>query len=208
MFLNSLLPSLPGLIALVVFSALFIPQQSLWSDEVTQMAGLTLAPVEVAKWLAGKDWFRFGVMGDGHPPLSYWLGWIWVQSFGLTETSMRYFGLFFSSLTLLTTGVLARRISGPIGQCVACLVFGLSPNMITLGVEIRSYPVFMFFSALAFLAFFLVVDRPTTGRFAFWAAAMIAASYTHFFAGFLAAGLLSCGIVVFRDRTRRPERSF
>ena len=64
-------------------AARFLPHQTLWIDEVTQMAGLGLGPIGVVRWLLHPTLTDLGVPSDRMPPLSYWLGWLWAQAFGL-----------------------------------------------------------------------------------------------------------------------------
>ncbi len=51
----------------IVADALFLPHQSLWNDEATQLDGLTLSPIEVTRWLAGRVDYDFGVPMTGCP---------------------------------------------------------------------------------------------------------------------------------------------
>src|SRR4051794_10429387 len=82
-------PALGAAVTLVA-AALFLPHQTLWIDETTQLSGLTLSPVEVVRWLMHPATHDFGVPGDRMPFLSYWLGWAWSRLFGLGETSLRW----------------------------------------------------------------------------------------------------------------------
>ena len=58
--------------ACVVSAGLFLPHQSLWNDEATQLCGVGLDPVEVTRWLAGWSHHNFGIPSDRMPPVSYW----------------------------------------------------------------------------------------------------------------------------------------
>jgi hypothetical protein len=40
-------------LVLAVLASSFLPQQSLWVDETTQLRGMTLDPVELVRWLCG-----------------------------------------------------------------------------------------------------------------------------------------------------------
>jgi hypothetical protein len=146
-----LAPSVGGLWLLV--SLVFARRQEIWVDEATQLSGLTLGPVEVVHWLAGADSARFGVPGDRMPPLSYWLGWLWAQLFGLHENTLRFFGIALvlgASLLIVAT---ARRAWGNAAALVSGVAFVSSPNVIGSGVEIRAYPLFLFGSSVVFWFF-------------------------------------------------------
>ncbi len=77
----------------MVASSLFLPLQSLWIDETTQLYGLSLDPIKVTERLAGRADSVEGVQDDRMPPGSYWAGWLWSRVFGLSESAMRWFGV-------------------------------------------------------------------------------------------------------------------
>ncbi|WP_150122029.1 hypothetical protein, partial [Sulfitobacter sp. HI0129] len=89
----------PALLALatcalfVAMAGLFALRQSIWIDETTQLSGLALDFRTQLAWLAGSSDVNLGVPPDRMPPLSYWLGGLWTEVFGLTEGSMRWFGI-------------------------------------------------------------------------------------------------------------------
>jgi len=62
-FLGGILPT----VALIIPSIYFLPQQSLWTDEVTVLSGLTLGPIEILGWLSGQ-FHSFDVPNDNAPP--------------------------------------------------------------------------------------------------------------------------------------------
>ena len=80
---------------------IFMPHQSLWLDEAAQMAGLGRNPIETTRWLAGTSQHDFGVASDRMPPASYWAQWCWSRACGLTEPSLRHFGIACVSLATL-----------------------------------------------------------------------------------------------------------
>ena len=80
-----------ALLCLAIFSicgASFIVHQSIWTDETTQLGGLTLGPIQVVYWLLGED-YHLDIPFDRMPPLSYWIGQLWSSVFGLSIMSMR-----------------------------------------------------------------------------------------------------------------------
>ncbi len=63
----------------LLFSALayaFLEQQSIWTDETSQMSGLTLGPLHVVEWLLGKD-YQLHVPFDRAPPFKLLDGATW-----------------------------------------------------------------------------------------------------------------------------------
>jgi len=162
----------------------FAAAQSIWSDETTQLAGLTLGPVEVIRWLMGVDADRFGVPSDRMPPLSYWIGWAWGRAFEPGEASMRAMGIWAVAMAAAVVATVAGRLGGPRSALVAGLLFALSPNVVTVAPEIRAYPLFLSFAAWAY---FMLVgyarspDRAGTRWLLGLLVASLAATYTHFF---------------------------
>ena len=74
------LASLASLFAIVAFH--FALQQSVWTDEATQLSGLSLSFLDQLRWLSGRLPQAFSVPPDRTPPLSYWLGSLWTSAFG------------------------------------------------------------------------------------------------------------------------------
>jgi Dolichyl-phosphate-mannose-protein mannosyltransferase len=178
--------------ALAAGAAAFLPQQSIWVDEAAQITGLRLGPVQVAGWLAGADRRDFGQFRDRMPPLSYWVGWCWVQAFGRDEAALRWLSVLEMAGATALIYVAARRAFGPAAAWVAGLSFALSPAVVVLAVEIRAYALFVLCSAGAF--YFLVgalADgaqrrRDVVGLMVALAAAIL----THFFGLVLSGGVL------------------
>jgi hypothetical protein len=187
----------------VVGAALFLPHQSIWIDESTQLSGLTLSPLEVVRWLDGAHHHDFGVPGDRMPPLSYWLGWIWAHGFGLTETSLRWFGVACVAVAVGLAFRAAHRLFGLWPAIVAGAFLALSPNTCSTAVEIRTYPLFLLTAAGALDALASLVTAPERGaaakgwlRLGAW---LVAAIYSHFF-GLILAGAVLTGLGLFFGR--------
>jgi hypothetical protein len=195
-------------VLLASLAAGFLPQQCIWTDEVTQLKGLTLSPVELVPWLYGVDPGRFGVVPETAPPLSYWCGMAWSAVFGLSETSLRWMGLV---MVAVAAGVVARtagRLGGFAGSVAGGLWFALSPNIITAAVEIRPYPLFILTSACSFYAFTRIVSEPRTyaAKWAVWLSVFLIASlYTHFFGLVLSGSLWTACLLLVRLK-RGPLR--
>ncbi|QEH36122.1 hypothetical protein OJF2_46820 [Aquisphaera giovannonii] len=174
----------------VAAAAAFLPHQSLWNDEATQLSGLSLSPASQAYWLAGMERHDFGVSDDRMPPLSYWIGWAWSRLFGLGEASMRSLGVVAVAAATALVFAAGTRAWGLGAGTAAALLLGASPNIVGTAVEIRTYPLFVLSSAGLFHSLVRLLDDPPE-RGARWLAAMaawsIAGAYLHFF-GLVAAG--------------------
>jgi hypothetical protein len=167
----------------LAFAGLFAQTQSIWVDETTQLSGLTLEPREQILWLSGKQKYEFGVPPDRMPPLSYWLGWGWSQVFGLREDTMRWFGITCVALGIPGLWLAARRLGGPLTGVSAILLLVLSCNTITIGPEIRAYPLFLAVACWvtwAFVGFFQSEHRQL-----YWGMLLfllcVFSMYTHFY---------------------------
>jgi hypothetical protein len=199
-----------AVIALFVGSAaLFLPHQSIWNDEATQLSGLTLSPVEVAHWLVDSRRQDFGVPGDRMPPLSYWLGLAWAQLFGLTEISLRWFGIVCAAPAAGLVFLTAYRTFGPLPGWAAGLFFALSPNVCYTAVEIRAYPLFLLTSAAAWYCFTRLLTDVEGRRPVTWAALaiwIVLGIYVHFFGVVLAGALLLALLVerLYRKQSVAP----
>jgi hypothetical protein len=198
---------LPPLVALLA-CGLFLPHQSIWIDESTQLSGLTLDPIEVVRWLTGTDVGRFGVPHDRMPPVSYWLGIAWSQVFGHGESSFRWMGAVLTAATAVVVTGIGRRVGGANVGLAAGLLFAVMPNTIVGGVEIRTYPLFLLVSAIATLLLLRVVGRePTRARDLAWlSATLVVAVYTHYYGVVLAFAVFAAALLV-QWQNGRPLRA-
>jgi uncharacterized membrane protein len=194
--------------ALVASTLSFLPHQTIWLDESVQLAGMTLPPVSVTRWLANTERHDFGLFRDRMPPLSYWAHWGWSRVFGAGETAMRLMGVVAVAIAVLLIFEAAKTLFGDAAGLAAGLLFGLSPPVVVLAVEIRAYPLFMLWSALAFLALAKVLEPSVsaTGK-RVWTVllglALVAAIGTHFYGIVMAGAIVSAWLLA---TIRRGER--
>ncbi len=159
-----------------------LDNQSLWYDE-----GFSV-------YLAGMDIDEITARtaGDIQPPLYYYLLHGWIQLFGDTEWALRalsvLFGVFTVPLIYAVAQILFRsRLAG----LLAALLVAVSPLHIWYGQEVRMYTMLTF---LCLLSSYLLLLAIRTKRewaipilWAAYAAANVAALYTHYFALFILA---------------------
>jgi Dolichyl-phosphate-mannose-protein mannosyltransferase len=185
----------------IAADALFLPHQSLWNDETAQMSGLSLDPVEVTRWLAGKSTHDFGLARDRMPPLSYWTQWTWSKMTGLSEKSLRWLGVVCVSVATAIVFAAANRAWGLTAGVAASLLLATSPNVVSMSVEIRAYPILLMESAgiYACLVGYATSTAEPRRR---WLAGIvvlgIAAMYTHFFGLVALGGALVAAFVLAR----------
>jgi len=194
------------------FALAFLPQQSLWMDEVTQLDGLKLTPVESSKWLMnGAGGYSFaGVSIDRMPPMSYWLGWVWSKFFGLHERTMRLFGVFCLLAAILIIFFAGLHTYGLPSAIAAALLLATSPNAINYSVEIRAYPLFIMLSSGVLYYFAAVLSAASQrsaaasyGKFILFA---VLAIYTHYF-GILMTGSAIISIILLKKETQLDWRN-
>jgi len=186
----------------------FAGLQALWVDETTQLSGLALPLSEQLSWLLHRTDPGLGVPPDRMPPISYWLGSLWGAVFGLTETSLRWFGIACILAAAPALYLAGRRVGGAASGRFMLASALWAPGIIAQAVEIRAYPPFFAFAAWATCLFAsLVFD--TRNRSARWGklialgAVVVLATYTHFF-GIVFGACLFAALLADRLATRGP----
>jgi len=173
----------------------FASQQTIWLDETTQLTGLTLSFGEQLAWLSGHSDKVLGVPPDRAPPLSYWIGSLWAEIFGLSETSLRWMGIVAVCLAAPAIYFSGRAVGGRTGGILALGLVFFSGNIIVGSVEIRAYPLFFAASAWAIYYFveLIVSDDRERGprRLAMLCVFLLLSIYSHFFGVVAAACLLA-----------------
>lgn len=193
-----------SLLILAVFAGLawhFAAAQSLWTDETTQLSGLSLPFKDQIHWLMGGANPIPGVPPDRMPPLSYWAGNLWSALFGLSEQSMRLMGIVACLSAAPAIWLSARRLceSDPLPAVVVLALVFLSPGVITEAVEIRAYPLFFACAAWSIWAFIAALNNSDPRRLLILSICCLSAIYTHFF-GIVMAGLLWLTLLLARRR--------
>jgi mannosyltransferase len=182
--------------------------QSFWSDEA--------ATVDVLR-------HSFGGMlhavwdGESTPPLFYVVAWLWSKLAGTGEVALRLPSALLGTATVPVVAALARRAAaGVVGDSGAgtagrwsvpdraavagAALAALSPLMVWYGQEARAYALLMLLTAASTLALLRVVEAPSGGRLATWAALAIAAFWSHHFAIFLVVGQACWALWLLRGR--------
>ncbi len=184
--------ALGGLVTLFAIIAVkFSAQQSVWTDEATQLSGLSLGFADQLLWLAGRLPHAFSVPIDRTPPLSYWLGSIWMLAFGDAVMTARSLSVCLSVASIFAVWAAARQFLERRTALICAALLALSPNFIVEAAEIRAYAAFIFFSTLLIYCYLkLLAVKPAPSSLDVWAFALVASacSYTHFFGVVISAG--------------------
>ena len=121
-------------------------QQSVWTDEATQLSGLSLGFADQLRWLAGRLPQAFTVPPDRTPPLSYWLGSLWAHAFGNSVQTIRYLSVCLSVASVFAVWSVARQYLERRTALICSALLALSPNFVVEAAEIRAYAAFVLFS--------------------------------------------------------------
>ena len=201
--------ALVGLVTLFAIVAVrFAAQQSVWTDEATQLSGLSLSFADQLRWLAGRLPQAFAVPPDRTPPLSYWLGSIWMDAFGNSVLAARYLSVCLSAASVFALWAVARQYLERGTTLICAALLALSPNFVVEAAEIRAYAAFIFFSTLLIYGYLrLLAARPIPSSLDLWVFALAATlcSYTHFFGIVISAGAFLCLLASYLPLGSRTE---
>jgi len=188
--------ALVGLVTIFALIAIdFATRQSVWTDEATQLSGLSLRFADQLRWLTGNLPHAFEVPLDRTPPLSYWLGSVWIGVFGNDVLTLRCLSVSLSVASILVLYMTARLYLDPRAAFICAALLALSPNFVVEAAEIRAYAAFIFFSTLLVYCYLrLLAARLDPSSRDLWAFALAATlcSYTHFFGIVISAGTILC----------------
>jgi mannosyltransferase len=182
---------------LAVGSALrftLLGEHSLWADE---------AFVAWAVRSTWKDLFPVLATADSHPPLYYALMKAWVGLAGTGEIALRIPSAALSSLSVILTYVLARRMGSESVGLLSALLVAVSPFDIMAAQEARMYPLLSVFAVASTLALALAVERGSARR---WGAYVLLAAlmgYTHYL-GFLVLLAHGAWVTVWARKSLAP----
>jgi hypothetical protein len=181
----------------------FARHQTLWLDEVTQLAGIGLGPIGVTRWLAGSaHTFGWAVAPDRMPPLSYYYQQAWAMLVGAGDVSLRWSGITCGVAAIVLIHAIGRRAYGARAAIVAAAVGGLATAVIERTVEIRAYPLYLLFATAALYAAVRHVQAAAGHRWLILATVLACATFWTQFQGLVfATGLLLA--VALHHRTQR-----
>jgi uncharacterized membrane protein len=179
----------------------FLPHQSLWVDETTQMAGLRLETGAMIGWLAGHG-PDLTVPPDRMPPGSYLVQSAWCAIVGGSEASLRWLSLVCSGLGIALTVRASILANGIRSGAVTGAFLATNCNLVVLGVEIRAYPLFVTWvgGGCLLLVRLLTVERHRALTYAALTLVLIGSCYTHYFGVVFSGAVLSVLLATARGR--------
>lgn len=152
-----------------------LTHSSIWHDE-----GYTMWLLKYNIWEIIKRTAR-----DVHPPGYYLLAKPWVNFWGSSEFSIRFFSLIFSVGIIYLVYIIVKEIIQKRAAFWSALFVALSPFMIRFGQEARMYGVVAFFTTLATYFFVKFIKEDNKKALIGYVLAVIVAVYTQYYAFFV-----------------------
>jgi 4-amino-4-deoxy-L-arabinose transferase-like glycosyltransferase len=117
-------------------------------------------------------------------PVYYALAWGWSRVFGLGEIGLRSLSALFGVGTIAVMYLVGREAFSRRAGIIAAALTACNPDVLWYAQEARSYPLYIFFTALALYWFVRALRRPTGRVYAAWALTAGVALSTHYFSAF------------------------
>ena len=155
-----------------------LPARSYWIDEAATVVVLRRSFGSMLSAIADRE---------GAPPLYYVLAWLWTRVFGLGEAGLRSLSAVLGTAAILVAYAVARRLASRRAGLAAAAVAAVSPFLVWLSQDGRTYVLAVLLGGLSFLAFLRALEAPSRRTLAEWALASSLAMATHYFAVFLVA---------------------
>ena len=182
------------IILAAVFFAFYGAGKSLWLDEAYSV------------FVSGQNLSAIVPMlrSDTHPPLYYFLLWIWIKIFGSAEFAARAFSGAFYLLSVAAIYLTGRRIYENRTGLLAAFLYALSPLATGTAQSVRMYSLLGFFSVLSLFLFARYFIQTDQRRFVFWAFVSINAlgALTHIWFFFLIAAEILAYLILIYPKSR------
>ena len=147
------------------------------------------------------------VLGNrGGAPLHFVLAWV-VAHAGGGLTALRLLSVLFAVASVPVIAALCRRLSDRIVSLAATLIVSASWVLLFHGIYGRMYSLFLFSSAVSFLALLRAIDRGGRRSWSLWALAILATIATHPY-GALVLGAQGLYVLLVRARPREAAWAF
>jgi hypothetical protein len=114
----------------------------------------------------------------GGAPLHFLIAWA-VDETGGGLRALRFFSALFAVASIPVAALLTRRLAGRAAALAACVVMAASWMLLFHGVYARMYSLFLFTSALSYLALLSAADHGGRRRWLLWGLATVACVASH-----------------------------
>jgi hypothetical protein len=152
------------------------------------------------------DLFGIVLGKRGGAPLHFLLAWVVAHAGGGLQT-MRLFSALFAVASLPAIAALGNRLAGRSPALAATALAASSWVLLFHGIYARMYSMFLFLSALSYLALLHAVDRGGRRAWILWAVAILLAIGAHPY-GALVLGSQGLYVLLTRDRLRQAIPAF
>jgi|GEM_PF-1180752 len=123
---------------------------------------------------------------DTHPPLYFWIIYIWMKLFGNGLFVLRFFSVLMGAFAIFLSYRIGERLFNQRSAVFCALFTAISAFSVRYSQEARSYSLIMVIGLLSSL-FLLKLEKDNKNRDAFWFAVFSALGlYTHYFYAFVA----------------------
>ena len=143
----------------------------------------------------------------GGAPLHFLLAWV-VAHLGFGLEGLRLVSAAFAVASLPVIALLLARLAGRVQALIGTLLVATSWVFLFHGVYGRMYSLFLFTSALSYLAFLRALDQGGRRAWALWAAAILATVATHPYGALVLATQAVHVVVARRERLRSALWAF
>ena len=143
----------------------------------------------------------------GGAPLHFLLAWA-VAHLGLGLDGLRAVSAFFAVASLPVVALLLARLAGRASALVGTLLVAASWTFLFHGVYGRMYSLFLFTTALSYLALLRALERGGRRAWALWALAILATVATHPYGALVLASQAAFVVAARRDRLRQAVWAF
>ncbi len=151
--------------------------------------------------------FQVVLEDRGGAPLHFLLAWM-VAHLGLGLEALRLVSATFAVASLPLVALLGKRLAGRLPALVATVVVAASWTFLFHGVYARMYSLFLFTSALSFLALLRALERGDRRSWALWLPAILATVATHPYGALVAVSQAAFLVAAHRERLRQAVAAF
>ncbi|MGZ3863879.1 MAG: glycosyltransferase family 39 protein [Bacteroidia bacterium] len=171
------------------FKSLFLDHAGFWYDETFGL------------WYSQQDWglIKHTSEWDLNPPLYYYFLWIWRNLFGISEFSIRFSSVLFSSLAAGVLYLFSVKYFNKITAFVTLLLYTCSADILFFSHEARCYSLVLFLAVCSSYLFFELLVKKNTFFIVLLGITNFFLVYTHYLAGFILLAQLFIALLNYKE---------
>lgn len=166
------------------FKSLYLDYSGFWFDEVHCV------------FFSGQHWghIKHVAEWDINPPLYIYFTYLWRNLFGISEYSIRFACVLFSSLAAGMVFIFSARFFNKTTAILSTLIFSASSTILFFAHEARSYSLLLFLTLCSSWLFLSLLQKKNTWQLILLGVVNFLLIYTHYFTVFL---FLAQWVIVF-----------